>query len=505
MADAGGTVLSYVRGSVALGNTFGTAIPTPALKRIRVSTDQLALNVQTVESPELVAGYRVKRLIPVAVDAAGSITAPFLWGNFDDWLEALLFSTWQRTPQRFNAAADQEITDVAAATGVITILAALASDVNRTGTFGVGHLVRSSAFTAAGNNFLKRVTAASGTSLTVSITGLVNEAAPPAAARLKAVGIEAPAVGNIQTTTAGLASGSIAAITGTGVDFVALGVVAGMWLKMSDCPTAVNNGWYRALSVVAGRIECDRAPVGFITDTAAAAQVRLWLPDWIRDGTNPLIWFDIERSLSQLTVPEWHYFRSMVPSQLAITINAGSVLDAAMQFIGADRNIVTTRAAGFTVPTADALGALPRAGNAYDASNQVAQIAEAGTLLTDSVLSTTWTISNGLNGLRVVGRRGFGRLGRQEFRPSVTLNSYYDSKATLEKLELGTETSLHAILTDATAARAFVLALPAANLASGDIGGIQKGGQLQVPYAFGGIEKESLGCAVQLQRFEEYA
>lgn len=504
MADAGGTVLSYVKGSVALGHTFGTQIPTPALKRVRVSTDQLGLNVQTVKSPELVSGYRVKELRPVAVDAAGQITAPFLWGNFDDWLEALLFSTWQRTPQRYNSVADQEITDLVAGTGVITILAAAANNENRVGTFGVGHLVRSSGFTNAGNNFLKLVTAASGTSLTVATAGLVNETAPPLGARLKAVGIEAPANGNIQTTTAGLAAGSVGAITGTGVDFVALGVVPGMIFKMSACPTAVNNGWYRALSVVAGRIECDRVPSGFATDTAAAAQIRLWLPDWIRDGTNPLLWFDIERSLGQLTVPEWHYFLSMVPTQLVVTINAGTMLDAAMSFIGANRSLVTARVAGATVPTADALGALPRVGSAYDASNQVAQIAEGGELLVDAVQQTTWTINNGLAGLRTVGRRGFGRIGRGTFEPSVALQSYYDDKGTLEKLELGTQTSLHAILTDGVAGKAFVLDLPAANLASGDLQGIQAAGQLQVPYAFSGIEHAALSCAIQLQRLEEY-
>lgn len=506
MADAGGTILGYAKGSVALGDVFGVAIDSPAIKRVRISTDRLTANVQTIESPELVDGFDVEDVRAVAIDAGGQITAPFLWGNFDDWIEALLFSTWQRTPQRSNAVADQEITDLVAGTGVITVLAALAGDENRVGTFGVGHLVRSTGFTNAGNNFLKRVTAASATSLTVPTAGLVNETAPPLRARLKVVGIEAPANGNIQTTTSGLAAGSVGAITGTGVDFVALGIVAGMPFKMSACPTAANNGWYRALSVVAGRIECDRVPAGFATDTAAAAQIRLWLPDYIRNGVNPLVWFDLERSLGQLDTPEWHYFRSMIPSQLALRIQSGTMLDAAMSFIGADRNIVTTRQSGFEVVAADALGVLPRTGSAYDASNQVAQLAEGGVPLIDSVEETVWTLSNGLEGRRTIGRRGYGRIRRADFfRPSVTLTSYYDSKDTLEKLELSTETSLHAILTDATGLKAFILDVPRAKLATGELQGIEQGGSLQVPYQFTGLRSSAINGSIQLSRFEEYA
>src|SRR3989304_2801489 len=94
MADAGGTILGYVKGSVALGNTFGTQIATPAIKRVRISTDTLARNIQTAESPELVSGYDVEDIRPVAEDVGGQGTAPLLWGDFDDWIEGLLFSTW---------------------------------------------------------------------------------------------------------------------------------------------------------------------------------------------------------------------------------------------------------------------------------------------------------------------------------------------------------------------------------------------------------------------------
>ena len=510
MADAGGTILGYVKGSVALGNTFGTQIATPAIKRVRISTDTLARNIQTAESPELVPGYDVEDIRPVAEDVGGQVTAPLLWGNFDDWIEALLFSTWQLTPQRFNAAADQEITDVAAATGVITILAAAAGNPNRAGTFAIGHLVRSSAFTNAGNNFLKRASAASSTSVTVSTAGLVNEAAPPAAARLKAVGFEGAAA-DITATAGGTNS-----IGATALNLTTLGLARGMWLKVGGTAagnkfaTAANNGWVRisvsaTTPITATTIILDRVPAGWATDAGTGKTIQVWVPDWITNAADALVWFDLERQLPQLATDEYHYLISCVPTSLVLAIQAGQLKDAQMAFIGASGSEVTARVAGATDPTADSLGTIPRVGSAFDASNNVAQIAEGGSLLTDVVTGLTWTIANGVQGLRVVGRRGFGRITRQRFRPTVALQAYYDSKATLDKLGNDTETSLHSIFTDPNGTRAFIVDYPSAKLASGAVQGIQADGQLQVPYGFSARRQTNLSASVMLCRLEEYA
>lgn len=510
MADAGGTVLAYVKNSVALGGVFGTQKATPAFKRVRISTDTLDANVQTAESPELTSGYRVADIRPVAASAGGQITAPFIYGNFDDWLESLLFTTWTLTPQRFNAASDENITDVAAATGVFTITTVSAGDPHRTGAFAIGHLVRTTGFTNAGNNALKRVTAASGTSFTVATAGLVNEAAPPAGAKAKVVGFEGVS-GDITATQGGTNS-----LGSTTLDFTTLGLRRGMWLKIGGTAagvkfgTAANNGWARisvsaATPISANTIVLDRVPTGWATDNGAGKTIQVWIPDMIWDGTAAFTWFDIERALPQLATPEWHYFVSMIPTALNLVIQAGQLKDAQMTFVGAGRSIVTSRFAGATDPASDHLGALPRVGSAFDASNNVAQIAEGGTPLVDAVTGLTWTIANNVNGIPVVGRRGFGRLTRARLRPTVQLQSYYDDKNILQKLEQDTETSLHSIFTDPNGSRAFVVDYPAAKLSAAPLQGIQADGQLQVPYTFGAIAHTLMDAVTVLQRFPEYA
>lgn len=506
MPGAGGTLIKYVKSSVALGGTFGTQIASPAFERLRITTDKLRAAYSVVESGELVDGYDVAGYRRVGLEAGGQLGTEFVYGNLDDLLEGLFFSTWQRTPQRYNAASDTQITDVNATTGVITMLAAVAGDENRAGTFAVGHLIRSSGFTAAGNNTLKRATAASGTSVTVAVSGLVNEAAPPLGARLKAVGIEAPAAGNISLTTAGLGTGEVAIINGTGVDFVALGVVAGMWFKGSAFPIAANNGWFRVLNVTTTRLGLDRAPSGVATDTAAGVQARLYLPDYLRNGSAAVVWFDLERALPQLTVPEWHYFLSMVPSSWTLRLTPQAILDCTLDFVGSKRLTQTTRVAGATDVTADALGAVPRTGEMFDTSSNVAEVKRGNARMVDVVTDLTYTIPNGLSGLKVLANLGAGRLVRARFRPTVALASYYDSRDFLVNLENDTAVGVSTILTDPIGTRAFVIDYPTAKIQTGDVEGIQPDSELSSPFTLGAYKDPAgFGFSAQLQRFEEYA
>lgn len=505
MGSAAGTILNYAKGSVALGNTFGTQISAPAFKRVRISSDGLKGSYRTVQSGELLSTYRTKNYRRVGIEAGGNLGLEFIYGNLDDFLAALLYSSWSLSPQRYNATADTEISDVAAATGVVTMLAAAAGNDNRAGTFAVGHLVRMSGFSNAGNNALKRVTAATSTSITVPTTGLVNETAPPVGARIKAVGIEAPSAGNISLTTSGLGTGEVAIINGTGVDFTALGIVAGMWFKASEFPTAANNGWYRALNVTATRIGCSHAPTGVTTDTASAVQVRLWIADVLRDGTAALVWFDLERQLPQLATPEYHYFLSMVPNAWTLGISSQAIQTCQMGFIGSKRTTGTSRVAGATDVTADAAGAIPRTGDFFDASNNVARITLGNTKLVDVVLDAQWNIANNASGVPVVGNLGAGRILRPAFGPTFTLRNYYDSRSILANIENDTVVGIASILTDPLGTRAFVVDFPSSKITQMDLNDIQPNGELEAPATFSAIEDTTFNCMVNLCRIEEYA
>jgi len=505
MSSAGGTSVKYAKSSLALVGVFGTAIATPAFKPLRLTTDALKANFKNEESKELVSNYRVAGFRRVGIDAGGQLGTEFVFGNLDDLLESLFFSIWQRTPQRYNATSDTQISDVTAATGVITVLAAVADDPNRWGAYAVAQLLRSTGFTNAGNNFLKRATAAGATSVTVSTAGLVDEAAPPLGARVKVVGVEAPAAGNISLTTAGLGAGEVAIINGTGIDFVACGIVAGMWLKGAVFPITANNGWFRVLNVTTTRLGLDIAPSGVATDTAAAAQVRLYMPDYLRDGILAATWFDIERALPQLTVPEWHYGISHIPKALNFSLTPQGIATCTMDFVGSTRSSGTARVAGATDITADALSALPRVGEMFDTSSNVAQVKQGNTSLVGTITQAGFSIDNGISGLPVVGQLGAGRILKPRFRPSINLTSYYDSRALLAFIEADTAVGVSTVLTDPLGTRAFIIDYPSTKLLSGDPDGIQVDSEINQPIQLAAFANMPYACAAQLQRFEEYS
>ncbi len=505
MSSSAQTQLRIAKGSVALGNTYGTPIATPSFKPLRFTKDGLKANFKTVKSKEVVNSFRTKQYRRVGIDAGGSSGVEFLFGNVDDLLEALLYSLWQRTPQRYNATADTQISDVAAATGIVTVQVAVANDENRWGAYAVAQLIQTRGFTNAGNNFLKRATAASGTSFTVDITGLVNEAAPPLGARAKVVGVEAPANGNISLTTAGLGAGEVAIINGTGIDFLACGIVPGMWLKAANFPTVANNGFFRALNVTATRIGADIAPTGVATDTAAAAQVRLYMPDYLRDGSAAITWFDIERYLPQLATPEYHYFLSMLPNAFNLNLGPQDIINCDLGFVGSRRTTGTSRVASPTDLTADALDVLPRTGDMYDSSSNIARILMGNTPLVDLVEQCAWQIQNNASGLPVVGNLGAGRILRPSFGPTLSLTQYYESRAGfLASLEADTALSVSMVMTDPLGTKAFVIDYPQAKVLADDLNDIVVDSELDAPINIGAVEHVAFGCMVQLMRWEQY-
>lgn len=507
MPGGGGTIIKYAKGSEALGNAFGTQIATPAFKNLRVTGDNLRRNWTSVESAELTASYDLAGSRRVGYEAGGGIPMEFVYGNMDDLLESLFFSTWQTTPQRFNSASDTEIAEVVASTGVITILAAAAGNPNRAGTFAVGHLVKGSAFTAAGNAFsTRRVTAASGTSLTVPITGLVDEAAPPAAARIKAVGFEAPAAAGLTVAVTGLGTGEVAIITGVGLDFVALGVVPGMWIKGAAFAVTGNNGWFRVLNVTTTRIGVDRAPPFVAADTSVGVSARFYVPDYLRNATAALTWFDFERQLPQLTIPEYWYFLSQVPSTWTLRLTPKAILTCTMDFVGSRGTSGTARVASPTDPTVDALGAIPRVGDMFDTSSNVAEVKQGNTRLVDVITDLTITIANGVNGKNVIGNLGFGRVTRTKFRPTVALTEYYEDRNNmLANLEADTSIGISTVLTDPLGTRAFVIDFPTTKVQTGDVEGIAVEEELTSPFTLAAWKDPAgFGFSAQLMRFEEY-
>jgi len=497
MSDANRTQVAIVEEA-----TFGVIPATPRFELLRVTGESLSYTPKTVTSDELRADRQVVDLIRVGFETAGDLPIEMSYGMPDRLMEGAACSDWVQTPTRDNdGTASSNITTVAVS-GVFNYVAPVAGNEFKTGVFAVGQLVRTTGFSNAGNNGLGRVTATTATQVTLNGITSVVDAAPATTARLKVVGIEAPAATNIAATVTGLAVGSSGAITGTGIDFLACGLVAGMWFKASGFTIDTdNNGWYRALSVAATRIECDIVPTGFGADAATGVQVRLWLGDYIRNGTTKKS-YTAEIQYQDLTVPEFEYYRGMRVANHTVNGESQSIVKGGFSLMGASVDNYTTRNNSVAVgtdrpaPTNDVLNTSDNVGALFE--NGVAVAAP------NSVMMASLTIDNTLRRRNAIGSAYSIDIGLGRCMVTGTLKFYYGSNAILNRIRTGTASSYMQRFTDPTGTKALVYDVPRIKFSSGVpvVSGVDTDRTMDAN--FQGLRHPVLGYTIHVQRFEEY-
>lgn len=257
---------------------LGTVPSNPRMRKQRVTSIGLTYKTDYEESAEL----RDDRMSadPMAVGQTNGGQIGIEWhypvpnSLLDSEIVSAFGSDWVNTPSRDNDGTPASaIASVTAASQVVTVSAGAA--------FVAGQLVLFSGFAAAANNGLRKVTTGSATVPAFAGSGLVDEPAPAAAARIKVVGFEG-AAGDITATATGLAS--------TALDFTTLGLSIGQWIKIGGTAaatrfgTAACNVWARVVGIAARALTLDNLPAGWSADAGAGKTVRIWGGDVIRNG-----------------------------------------------------------------------------------------------------------------------------------------------------------------------------------------------------------------------------
>ncbi len=422
--------------------TAGTTPATPAFETLRPTAIGLSFVPKTKVSAELVADRNVTDLIPVGREAGGDLPQEMSYGTLDTLIRGAQMSDWTYFPVRDNnGTADSVITDVSSTLYTFTTAAApLATGKTiNTGTFAAGHLVFASGFGVTGNNGLKVLTAASAT--TATATGLATEAAPPAAARLKVVGIQGGS-GDISTTATTIVSATL--------NFATLGIVAGMWLKVGGTSsaamafaTAANNDWVRVSAVATGTLTLDVTPSGWGVDAGTSKTIQLFVGDAIRNGTTARS-YTCEVEYADLATPEWDYYTGMRVGTMEWTNVAQDILEAKFSFMGFNASNVTTRFTGATTVAA-------ATGNVMSSGLCTGELRINNSLVglgPNYVKEFTISLDNTLRrqpGVGTLGDIGIG-LGRAMVKGKVS--TYYGSNAVRTALLNGTAMSLNCIWYD---------------------------------------------------------
>ena len=418
--------------------SLGVLPGTPRMRRMRFTGEGLKYRPEFVTSDEI----RDDRMNadPIRVGNANDGPINFEWSFFQDLtlgselMSSAFLDPWLVTPYRDNdGTADSVITDVNAGTQTVTVTAVAPAD----GAFVVGHLGRFTGFGNAANNGKFRCSTGHATAPVFLGSGLVNETAPAAGARIKVVGFQG-ASGDITAAAGGLGS--------TALNFTTLGIRKGMKVKIGDADNAVfqfgnvpaNNGWARVSGdPTATFLPLDNLPSGWGVDNGAAKTIRVFFGDSLKNGVT-LRSLSLERSFLSQGVPTHILQRGMAVNRLTGEWRAKQKLTGAFEMLG-------TRGSQGTVAN----------GNSYDAattnrvmagSAHVGQIYENGTRLTDPnwARSLSWTLDNHLRTIDAMDDENAVGLGIGECEITGRTEAYFGSNVMLAKLLTGTPSSMNA-------------------------------------------------------------
>ncbi|PWJ93523.1 hypothetical protein C8D77_101202 [Mesorhizobium loti] len=464
MSDANRVRVSSVREV-----TLGTTPNTPRMRTVRLKGETLRFAPAFVNSEEIRSDRMNSDPIKVNEMNDGPINGELSWppngSPFSDWLESLFCSTWDNTPFRDNdGTADSVITGLATSGTVATVTTGDA--------FVAGQLVRFSDFGVAGNNGVFKCTTGSATVPAFVGSGITDEAAPPAAARMKVVGFQG-ASGDIAAAASSLTSASL--------DFTTLGLNVGGWLKLGGTATidkfatAVCNGWARITAIAAHAITLDNLPTGWTTDAGTSKTIKVWFGDQLKNGLLTL-GNTLERGFMDQTVPTYIAQRGMVVDQGVFNFVKEQVTTWTMTFAGMTGTQDTT-----------SLDASPDAATTnaiMSAAVNVGRIAENGTPVggPNFIESSVITIKNNLRmigGIRSDGLVGAEDIGKGSVDVTVTMGTYFGSNALLAKLFAGTATNIN--IRTAKNSQAMVFAAPRLTYTDGQANATAKNTDTKLP------------------------
>ncbi len=474
--------------------TVGTTPNTPRMRKMRFTGESLRYVPQTVTSDTIRDDRMNDDPIKVGEQNDGGVNFELHYPVADSILAGIIESAFQSTWSNTNVR-DNDIT----ADSVIT--AAIASSDTYTVTTGTawvaGMLVRATGFTNSGNNQVFRAQTGSSATAVVapSSPGLTDEAAPPAGARLKQVGFQG-ASGDITATASGLAS--------TLLDFTAMGVTAGMWLKVGGSAagdkfaTAALNDWVRATAVSANAITLDNLPSGWTTDSGTSKTIRVFMGDVIKNGVT-LSALSLERGFKGQASPTYILQAGMAANTFGLNFQAKQKITASVAFMGLS--------GGESASSVDASPDDAPAPASYPimaCGVNVGRVAEAGSSLSSPnwVRSLQIQINNNLGMKDAIDSTA--SVGHTSGECAVTVNAetYFGSRSLLTKLLAGTPTSMNARANKDS--RAIIVTLPRLTPLEGSPNASAKNSQVMLPLSLAASYDSTTGSHIMMQRTEYY-
>lgn len=349
-----------------------------------------------------------KKGVVTDLDASASFNSDFVTESLSRMFQGFLFADWRYKDT-------DAVTDVDATNGY--------SVASGGGDYVAGDLVFAEGFGIAANNGLKTVSAS--TSTTVAVGGSTDEASAPADAKITRVGVEAGS-GDVVMT----ASGGVATMTSTTLDFTTLGLIPGEWIWVggdsagTKFATAACNGLYRIESIAAHAIVFDRTPAAATADAGTSKTIRIFIGHVLKNESDPslqkLRTYTLER---QLTTSQFEYVEGAAANTLAINVKKSDKITFDLSFVG----LTTERAGAAKSGTRETLPTQ----NAFNASTSFTRLRfnddTTGASLASYVDELKLTIDNGIDPVKAVSALGGIDINYGDFMVSGTMNAFFTS------------------------------------------------------------------------------
>lgn len=268
------------------------------------------------------------------LDAAGGFNTDLTQSNMVRLLQGFFFASARQKPSTQPLNGTQRA--ITAAAGAAKTYAAAAG----LNVFVPGHLVQAKGFALTANNGVKTVVTALAALVTVAEV-LADEAAPPAAAKLHAIGYQFPA-GDVAVTVVG----GRMVMTSATINPTTLGLNPGEWIYIGGDAVgtqfALNApGYARILSVGATSITFDLVDNVPAADAGAAKTVRIFFGTVLRNESDPSLivrrTYNLERQLgNDANGVQSEYLEGAVANEMTLNMKTADKLDMDLTFVALD-------------------------------------------------------------------------------------------------------------------------------------------------------------------------
>jgi hypothetical protein len=341
--------------------------------------------------------------------------------------------------------------------------------------FQVGHLLLASRFGIAANNGLKVVTAATASLITVS-QALVDEAAPPATAELRAVGFEF-AAGDLSLSAA---IAGVVSVTTVAKDFLTMALNVGEWVFVGGGTVGTNfvdnAPFYARISAISAKtLTFDKTTIANPVDDAGATKtIRLFFGDFIRNEKNPDLikrrTYHLQRSLGRdANGVQSEVIAGSVPNEITVNIptpGPDSKVNLDMSFVGMDYD-TRTGLEGLLSATAGGTLVDPASEDFFNTSSHIYRSRIAAIDPTSSnpaaligyVSEATLTINNNVEPNKAIGTFGAFDASVGTFEVGGSFDAYFGTVVAVAAIRNNADVTYDLILAKQNAAMVFDLPL----------------------------------------------